>query len=106
MTDPQNYRQMANRVRQLTSDAQRVGEEYSRAEVAGISPDGSVRVAMRAGQMVSLVIDPGAMDHDNVYVAGQVMAAIRQAEEQSAQFLTARTSPMTAAVQELRNHLR
>lgn len=97
---------MADRVRQLTADTQRIREDYDRAEVTGVSPDRSVRVTMAAGRVASLVIDPAAMDHDNVYVAGQVMAAIRQAEEQAAEFLSSRTSPMVAAMEELRNRLR
>jgi DNA-binding protein YbaB len=97
---------MAERMRQLSADTERIRADYDRAEATGISPDGSVRAAMRAGRMVSLVIDPGAMDHDNVYLAGQVMAAVRQAEEQAAAFLSARTSPMVAAVEELRDRFR
>lgn len=97
---------MAERMRQLTTDTERIRADYERAEVVGVSPGGTVRVTMRAGRIIALVIDPVAMDHDNVYVAGQVLSAIKQAEDQSNEFLTARTTPMAGAVEELRNRLR
>lgn len=97
---------MADRVRQFTADTQSIRAEYDRADVSGVSPDGAVRVTMRGGRIAGLAMDPSVLDHDNVYVAGQVLAAIRQAEDQSAEFLTSRTSPMSDAVTEIRNFLR
>jgi len=103
VTTPFDYRQLASRMRELTADTQRIRAEYDRTDVAAGSPDGSVRVVVRAGKVVSLSIDPSAMEHDNVYVANQVLAALRHAEEQSAEFLTARAAPMADAVEQLRD---
>jgi hypothetical protein len=61
---------------------------------------------MRSGQIASVVVDRPAMDHDNVHLAGQLMAAIRQAQDQSAEFLQSRTSPVLDAVEHLRNQVR
>ncbi|MEU8821716.1 YbaB/EbfC family nucleoid-associated protein [Actinoplanes sp. NPDC048796] len=102
MTSSYDYRQLADRMRELTADTQRIRADYDQAEVTAVSPDGSARVVMRAGKLSALTIDPGAMAHDNVYVANQVLAAIRQAEQQSEQFLTARARPMADAVEQLR----
>jgi DNA-binding protein YbaB len=102
VTSPHNYRELADRVRELTADTQRIRSDYDRAEVRGVSPDGSVRVLMRAGTVLSLDIDPAAMNHDNVYLASQVVAALRQAEEQTAQFLSSRATPLADALGQLR----
>jgi DNA-binding protein YbaB len=93
-------------MRQLTADTEHIRAEIEQAEAVGNSPDGTVHVTMRSGQVASVAVDPAAMDHDNVYLAGQVMAAIRQAQEQSAEFLKSRTSPMFDAVEQLRNQMR
>ena len=102
MTSLNDYRHLADRVRELTADTQRICADYDRAEIRGVSPDGSARVVMRAGKVVSLDIDSAAMNHDNVYLAGQVLAALQQAEDQSAQFLTSRTDPVADAMGRLR----
>ena len=102
MSYPQDLRLFAEQLRGLTADTERIRREYDQADVHGVSPDGSVRVTMRAGRMTSLVIDPGGLDHDNVYLAAQVMAAVRQAEEQSAEFLSSRTSSILAAIRDPR----
>ncbi|MFD0783261.1 YbaB/EbfC family nucleoid-associated protein [Micromonospora azadirachtae] len=89
-------------MRELTADTQRIREDFDRTEIRGLSPDGTVRVLVKAGRVITLDIDPAAMNHDNVHLANQVLAALRQAEEQSAQFLTSRTTPMVDAVDEMR----
>lgn len=90
-------------MRELTADTQRIRADYDQAEATGLSPDGSVRVVTKAGKVVTLDIAPDALNHDNVYVANQVLAAMRQAEQQSDQFLVARTTPMVNAVEQLRS---
>ncbi|NMO54028.1 YbaB/EbfC family nucleoid-associated protein [Actinoplanes sp. TBRC 11911] len=106
MPSPEEFRQLADRVRRFTADTQSIRAEYDRAEVSGVSPDGAVRVTMRGGRIAGLDMDPSVLNHDNVYVANQVLAAIRRAEDQSAEFLGSRTAPMNDAVTEIRNFLR
>ncbi|WP_164842424.1 YbaB/EbfC family nucleoid-associated protein [Actinoplanes solisilvae] len=96
----QDYRQLAERMQQLTAETQRIREDYDKAEVTGVSGDGSVRATVRAGKLISLSIAPSALEHDNFYMAAQVLTAVREAEEQAAQFLSAQTSPVADAVQE------
>lgn len=90
----------------MSADSQRLGSDFDNVDIAGVSPDGGVRVTMRGGRLAALTIDPSAMNHDNVYLAGQVQAAIRQAEESSREFLTKRTAPMMRTVEELRDKWR
>ncbi|MEV4351053.1 YbaB/EbfC family nucleoid-associated protein [Actinoplanes sp. NPDC049596] len=101
MTAP-DYRQMAEQVRRLTADTQRARADFERAEVTGYSPDGTIRVVMRAGRVHSLDVGPDAMNHDNVHLASQILTAIRQAEEQSAELLAARAAPVADAVDRMR----
>jgi DNA-binding protein YbaB len=103
MTTPHDYRQLADRMRELTADTQRIRADYEQAQVHGVSPDGSVRVTMKAGKVLTLDIAPEALNHDNVYLANQVLAALQQAEQQSDESLAARTAPMVNAVEQLRN---
>jgi DNA-binding protein YbaB len=103
VTSPHDYRRLADRMRELTADTQRIRADYDQAQVDSVSPDGSVRVTMKAGKILALDIAPEALNHDNVYLANQVLAALRQAEQQSDEFLAARTTPMVNAVEQLRN---
>ena len=59
-------------------------------------------MTFRAGKVLALDIAPEALNHDNVYLANQVLAALRLAEQQSDEFLAARTTPMVNAVEQMR----
>lgn len=99
---PPEYRQLVDSLRELGASAESARGEYERTDVVGVSPDGSVRVTVRAGRIADVVISPGALDHDNVYVAAQVLAALRQAEGEGAELLAKHTRPMLGSMEAMR----
>jgi DNA-binding protein YbaB len=95
-----DFRQWADQMARFPVDAERMRADAGQADIVGISPDGTVRVTARSGRTAAVEIDPAAMAYDSGYVAGQVLAAVQQAERRSADH-RARADATTSALESL-----
>lgn len=86
----------------LTTEIRRAGEEAGAAEVAGSSPDGTVRAVLRGGRLVDLTIAPAALeDLDATRLARQVMTAVQDAQQRADEAVRSRTAPLEDLMQRM-----
>jgi DNA-binding protein YbaB len=98
---PPDFHRWSEQLAGFGRDAERMRADLASSELVGTSPDGSIRATMRSGKLAALSIAPSALNHDISYLEGQILAAVRDGERQTAEMMTRSTEPMTEALRNL-----